>query len=80
MPVFSCQIQWSANIYSNGLMLAIQRGSSCQPFILPFNRVFDMTITTENSIGKTTLTETLRLSEFLPQMKTYSSVLNYTFF
>ena len=66
-PAFSCQIQLSVDldITPGGLRLVVQSGSSCQPFTLPLNRVFELRIKAQNSAGSTTLAEQLRLSEFL---------------
>ena len=65
-PAFSCQIQLSVDldIEPEGLRLVVQSGSSCQPFTLPLNRVFDMRIVAQNSAGSTTLAEQIRLSEY----------------
>ena len=65
-PAFSCQMELSADLDNGpgGLTLVVQNGSSCQPFTLPMNRVFDMGIEAQNIAGSTTLAEEIRLSEY----------------
>ena len=46
------------------LTLIVQNGSSCQPFTLPLNRVFNMCIEAQNIAGSTTLAEQIQLSEY----------------
>ena len=63
MPELSCKKSVDLDMESGGLTLVVQNGSSCQPFTLPLNRIFDMDIEAQNVAGVTVLANDARLSE-----------------